>query len=84
MNFILAIVLFVFYSCWWPCPQPSPYRAQLPRRVGRFAPGDARIHQWEKVETTERVVELIGLSAEREMQVEVKWAAGTRHTERYS
>jgi regulator of sigma E protease len=74
MNFILAIVLFVFYFMLVAVPPTITYiEPNSPGELAGLLPGDVFVSiNGEKVETTERVVELIGLSAEQEMQVEVK------------
>ena len=74
MNFVFAIVLFVLYFMLIAVPPTITFvEPQSPGEVAGFMPGDLFVSvNGESVDSSERIVELIGLSAGQEMQVVVR------------
>jgi regulator of sigma E protease len=73
MNFVFAIVLFVLYFMLVAVPPTITYVApQSPAESAGLMPGDRFVSvNGESVKSSERVVELIGLSAAKPMEVVV-------------
>ena len=74
MNFVFAIALFVFYFMLVAVPPTITFiEPNSPGELVGFLPGDLFVSiNGERVDTTERVVELIGLSPGAEMEIVVK------------
>lgn len=74
MNFVFAVVLFVLYFMLVAVPPTITYvEPQSPGEAAGFRPGDLFVSvNGESVDSSERIVELIGLSAGEEMQVVVR------------
>lgn len=74
MNFVLAIVLFVLYFMLIAVPPTITYvEPQSPGEAAGFLPGDLFVSvNGEEVSDSARIVELIGLSPEQEMQVVIR------------
>ena len=74
MNFVFAIALFVFYFMLVAVPPTITFiEPNSPGELAGFLPGDLFVSiNGERVDTTERVVELIGLSPGVEMEIVVK------------
>ncbi|NLL43440.1 MAG: RIP metalloprotease RseP [Firmicutes bacterium] len=74
MNFVLAIILFVLYFMLIAVPPTITYvEPNSPGEAAGLMPGDLFVSvNGERVDSSERIVELIGLSPAQEMEVVVR------------